>query len=216
MSTTEAAAQSGLDGLWSDLEAWYPFDGTILDGRGDHHLEVLEGEPQFGVNRLGDRNAALAFSGTSAFVAKGIDIGNTSFSLQYWTLDPSRWFFSQGVGSNARGLHMGVDAKGMRCDYWGNDLVAPLSRLGGWTHWVVTHDIKTGTKSTWRNGACVASKHTTRYEGAGDFIVGRHFTGGGHYSGGLDDVGIWTRALTPVEIGTLFDEGRGVSYARQV
>lgn len=143
----------------------------------------------------------------------GIILAGTSFSIQFWTLNPQRWIIGQGEGTDAHGLHIGAGAKGMRFDYWGNDLVAPLDAPDHWSHWVLTHDLATGRKSTWRNGERLASEVSTPYLGTGDITLGRHFSGGGFYAGALDDVAFWRSALAAEDIAALHNGGKGLSYS---
>lgn len=198
--------------LKNGLVAWYAFDGDIADAPGNHPARVAAGTPVFGPDRFGRPRGALVFSGAEALAVSGIDLGQSSFTLQFWTFRPRHWFLGQGTRADHHGLHIGVEEQGLRCDYWGDDLLAPLAPGNGWNHWVITHDRATGVKSIWRDGVCVASKVTAPYVGRGDFIIGRHFLGGGYYTGGLDDLAIWTRALTREEIAALYDDGAGLIY----
>jgi hypothetical protein len=199
--------------LMNQLESWYRFDGEIADATGRHPPTVSEGSPVFGVDRYGKSAGALLLDGKTVLIAKGIELGSSSFAIQFWTLEPRAWFLTQGVGEDGKGLHVGVDDTGLRCDYWGNNLAASFDAGAGWVHWVISHDLATETKSIWCNGSVAASKVTTPFTGGGDFYIGKHFMGGGHFSGSLDDVAIWTRALSPAEIAALYDDGNGLVYA---
>jgi hypothetical protein len=109
-------------------------------------------------------------------------------------------------------LHIGVSDIGLRCDYWGSNLIAPVGQAAGWTHWVIRHDARAATRSIWRDGICAAQMETGPYFGTGDVTLGRHFTGAGFFSGSLDDLAFWNRALTDTEIAGLFDQDRGLVY----
>jgi hypothetical protein len=100
----------------------------------------------------------------------------------------------------------------MRCDYWGSSLSAPLGDRPGWTQWVIAHDAAANLKMIWRDGKCVAQATASPYLGNGLFIVGRHFSDGGYFSGSLDDLAFWNRALTPAEIADLYADGQGLVY----
>jgi hypothetical protein len=198
--------------LRQDLLAWYGFDGNFNDANGALNAKVANGSPGFGEDRFGNKTGAFQTSGGDALSADGIMIGNGSFAIQFWAFNPTNWFLGQGVRSNYHGLHIGVDGTGMRCDYWGSSLSAPLGERPGWTHWVITHDAASNLKTIWRDGQCVARAAAPSYSGKGPFIIGRHFSGGGFFSGSLDDLAIWNRALTPSEIADLYAGGKGLVF----
>lgn len=199
--------------LKRDMLAWYACDGNLADAHGGNHASVVVGTISFGADRFGTPGAALVLDGTAGLTMTGIDIHDRSFSIQFWTLNPQKWILAQGVGVDGHGLHIGAGTAGMRCDYWGNDLVAPLAAADVWTHWVMVHDVETQLKSTWRDGACVARTQSAPYSGTGAFTLGRHFSGGGFYTGSLGDIAFWSRALAKNEIAWLYGNGQGLTYA---
>lgn len=198
--------------IMHNLVSWHGFDGNLHDSHGAAHAELVEGEVAFGTNRFQKPNAALVLAGSSGLIFKGVAINGRSFSIQFWALNPQKWLLAQGIGEDGFGLHIGVGPAGMRCDYWGNDLIAPLGKNADWTHWVMVHDVDTGLKSTWRDGVCVAQMESAPYRGTGDFTLGRHFSGVGYYSGRLDDIAIWIRAIEANEIAILYGNAKGPSY----
>jgi hypothetical protein len=198
--------------LKQEMLAWYGFNGDFNDASGALNAKVANGSPGFGQDRSGNKNGAFQTTGGDALSAVGIAIGSGSFAIQFWALNPTNWFLGQGVRSNYHGLHIGVDGTGMRCDYWGSSLSAPLGGRAGWTHWVIMHDDTSNLKTIWRDGQCVARATVMPYSGNGSFIIGRHFSGGGFFCGSLDDLTFWSRALTPAEIADLYADGRGLDY----
>lgn len=206
----ENSAPFGLPrGLTNHLISWYRLDGDFTDSHGGNHGAVVVGTPQWGPDRTGNIGRALYLTGDLGAILPGIVLSGTSFSIQFWAENPQRWILAQGKGEDGYGLHIGVGAKGLRFDYWGNDLVAALGASDGWSHWVLIHDLETGKKSIWHNAKCVASMVTAPYLGSGDITFGRHFTGGGFYIGALDDVAFWQRALSSEDVKTLFGRGTG-------
>lgn len=198
--------------LKDGLLAWYSFDGNFNDANGTLHAVITNGTPGFGKDRFENMTGAFQSTGGNALSVSNLMIGNGSFTIQFWALNPTNWFLGQGVRSNYHGLHIGVDGSGMRCDYWGSSLSAPLGGRPGWTHWVITHDASANLKRIWRDGKCVAQATASPYLGNGLFIIGRHFSGGGYFSGSLDDLAFWNRALAPAEIADLYADGKGLVY----
>lgn len=83
---------------------------------------------------------------------------------------------------------------------------------GIWQHFVLTYDGTTAT--TYLNGSisqtkAVAGTITTT---ANHLLAGNRTGFSRFYKGGLDEVGLWTRALTPVEVATLYNFGSGVPF----
>ena len=75
------------------------------------------------------------------------------------------------------------------------------------------HDLETKRKSTWRDSACVAEMISVPCRGSGDLTSGRHFSRVGFYSGSLDGIAIWNRALSATEIHLLSGERKGPGYS---
>lgn len=75
----------------------------------------------------------------------------------------------------------------------------------GWNHFVITSNSST-TRIYWQgseiiNGGTISTGNIT------SLILGDRATGSGtRYSGWIDEVGIWSRVLTPSEISTLYSE----------
>jgi Concanavalin A-like lectin/glucanases superfamily len=198
--------------LKDNLLVWFGFDGNLTDSHQGISASVIEGTPRFGSDRNQQDNGAFSASGSEVLSVDGIELANTSFSIQFWTYNPANWFLGQGQRANGRGLHIGATPTGMRCDYWGNDLATPLDAENVWTHWVITHDSTQLEKSIWRNGERVATGKASVFEGSGPLIIGRHFIRGGYFTGRLDDIAIWQKNLSAEEITLLYSQGKGLKY----
>ncbi|MEO8245309.1 MAG: LamG-like jellyroll fold domain-containing protein [bacterium] len=201
--------------LLRNLLAWYAFDGTLTDSHADHDATTVVGAPGYGPDRAGGAAGALLLAGETGMEMSGIEIANTAFTVQMWTLNPSQWILCQGIQEDFFGLHIGANDIGVRCDYWGSQQIVPHLAQGGWTHWVIRQELPSGRRTIWRNGACSAPMTTAPYQGTGTFTLGRHFKGAGFYSGSLDDLAIWDRALPDAEIATLYAGGNGLTYRQK-
>ncbi|MDP2692259.1 MAG: LamG domain-containing protein [bacterium] len=126
------------------------------------------------------------------------------------------------VGSGAGNYCLGVDKYG---DVFGivegqsfyGSFISTGSLLSGnaWHHVVMTYDNSIGG-SIFVNGSHSAvpsfdstgGSHSNTY----DFSIGNVAAQdglGGNYSGSIDEVGVWNRALTPAEISYIYNSGRG-------
>lgn len=84
-----------------------------------------------------------------------------------------------------------------------------------WYHIVMTYDESATTLLGYLNGTQVATKTTTGTGNstAGQFELGRLATNAINYVDGvMDEVGLWSRALTAAEVTSLYNGGSGLAY----
>jgi hypothetical protein len=85
-----------------------------------------------------------------------------------------------------------------------------VAALNTWYHVAYTYDPSSSNVGLWINGtrevnvtAADSNSGTTLYIGAGF---------NAYHDGRVDEVGLWSRVLTSIEIGTLYNAGVGVTY----
>jgi len=87
--------------------------------------------------------------------------------------------------------------------------------LNAWTHMVQVYNVTDGKCYFYQNGSLVYTltcnnsglkAQTTKWKGLMQKSSGRSF------NGILDEIGIWSRALTAVEVGQLYNSGDGLQY----
>jgi hypothetical protein len=201
--------------LKNNLLCWYAFDSNFNDSHGAMNLTVTNGSPGFGKDRFGNKKGAFFTTGGNALSVNGtIALNSKTFSLQFWTLNPSSWFLAQGTAAANLGMHVGIIGTSLCWAFYNNDLQCPLDPTtnAGWTHWVLTYNATTKKKSIWRNGKLGHDTTTAAFAGTGTFYIGRHYNAAMTYSGSLDDVAIWARELTADEVTTLYANGKGLVY----
>jgi hypothetical protein len=100
---------------------------------------------------------------------------------------------------------------------------APTSILNRWNHVVFSFDASLGTFNAWINNVQFGSAIVTLGSylvtptGASSPIVISRSDGGGYYTysnfiGQIDEVGIWSRALTESDVSILYNNGMGTIY----
>ena len=90
---------------------------------------------------------------------------------------------------------------------------APYPNVDGWTHYVLVYDgsSSNGVMRIYHNGILTGTSPTTNLaSGARPINLGRGFSpslpgGYGHFGGVLDDIAIWNRALTAIEIQNIYN-----------
>lgn len=81
-------------------------------------------------------------------------------------------------------------------------------------HIFVTWNSTTKTATFYQNGSSLGTSTKTRTlaANASSFTLGIYNTGGLQFDGTMDEIGIWSRQLTPTEISQLYNSGAGLAY----
>ena len=199
------------------LVAWYPFSGTVNDLSGNGNTPVNSGAT-FIPDRFGSANCALSFDGVSSVLElnapnfKFSEIGQFTYSL---------WINKQ-VQSNAGVVLMsGTTSSGYFISLLQGDSFQQFGtnkqqsawiwatcphNLNVWDHYVAVYNA--GSMSFYQNGVLVGTAIYTYAGAIADFMplyFGRGLPGGGNnFLGYMDDIGVWTRALSAQEVSDLY------------
>ena len=79
---------------------------------------------------------------------------------------------------------------------------------GTWTHWLFTSDNPSGMK-IYRNGTEIAASPSSSTFNTSSSVldIGYYASGNTYWSGSIDDIRIYDRALSAAEAAALFNEG---------
>jgi hypothetical protein len=211
------------------LVGWWPFNGNANDESGNGNNGEVNGA-SLGQDRTGAANAAYSFDGVNdrITIANNL-IGSatiTSYSISLWfrseqevagffiiDREASNWsykYFFQlntfGDGSIRFSTHDGGTLA--------NGLTTAQTDLNNdeWTHAVAVLDMSVPQMRLYINGQLDATgpvPHPTAWNPAPTGTTIGNSTGPGGqyypYAGFLDDIGVWDRALTEVEVAALFE-----------
>mgnify|MGYP000029340868 CR=1 FL=1 len=201
----------------NSLERWYPFDGNANNASSSSFNGVTT-NAALTTDRFGSANSAYLFGNNGYIQTPTLgQISSTSLTMSCW-VNPSStqnggW---NGVVSNQQSNSSGFLFQVSSGNYpWvtvsngsGYNNVSNGSPLGsGWIH--IVQVIKPGLMELYIDGIKTDSTtfatsviHNTSalYIGARRFGTSTYE----YYSGSIDDVGIWSRALTAQEIQDLF------------
>jgi len=203
------------------LVGWWPFNGNANDESGNGNNGVVNGATLTN-DRFGNALNAFNFDGNQNRIEVPLDSalnGNTTISVWYYSLSLNGGPF----------VHIGQDNPGSQyCDGYdigkggttlnnqGNDLISGFSCIGYYDSEIPTLNaqwnnavlIKTANQiQIFLNGSLVYTQTTTNPINPSPFL---YFASTSPvvstlFEGTLDDIGVWSRALTQQEITDLYN-----------
>ena len=207
------------------LIGWYPLDGDAAESTGiqeDGMLINVEGIP----DRHGVINGALEIQGNGSYVHLGLEdearlASSDELTLSMWIHPTANGApltkYRNGSGAASSWFLQYADGFGYR--FWGNGTsgtptdadwpsLCPNSS-SGWNHIVVVYN--GGTGDLWMDGNLVCSSSfpvSSQTNQNFPVLIGRsHCVNGSScnsFTGQVDELGLWNRALTPAEITSLY------------
>ena len=161
-----------------------------------------------------DNNAAMSFNGTDQYINAGNDSSlaiSGDFTISLWVNQTTTTAFSYlldkgGAGSsiNYRG---GINSSNqIYFQINGNSLTSTGTITNGtWSHIVL---VKSGTSMNIyidNNAETPATAPATAYTGTENLEIGRQTGGANYLNGKLDEVAIFNKALSLLEVGLIYD-----------
>lgn len=226
-STTSSGDLFGTS-LYSDanLLAYYRFEGNSNDSKGSNNLTNSNGVT-FGVAKFGNGadfgsgNTSKALSVNSSLgLANGSVARTISLWVKFYSLSGTQEFVSQWANSDHSGFLFYASGTSLVVGHSnfsvGEDDLTLSSSLttGTWYHVVMTYD--GSTMAGYLNGALIGSRASSRTNGN---TINDVFTLGAAYGNNvgyamysslvMDDVAVFSRALTATEISNIYSGGGG-------
>lgn len=215
LAADDIAELYGLVGQWKFDET---FGSTAADSSGFGRNGAVVGTPVWTTGRF---NNAIQLDSTNY-----VEINSLMGAPKNVTL--SAWASLTGIGSNGAELISIGDYLAIRLDEAGSSKMLYYNGSGwsfvsvsqtfvnrGWHHFAAVYNDDANTATFYIDGIEVASAATNvtiPYVGAGTkTVIGRHGNNGSswNFSGKIDDVRIYSRALCPTEILSLASGGFG-------
>jgi hypothetical protein len=210
--------------LASGLVGWWPFCGDADDESGNGNNGTVNGATLTS-DRFGNGNSAYEFDGVDDLIEA---LGSNNYISD--TLSISLWMQSISTpavlgnytlfelgGAGLAGVRWGVLvdpsnsvlAVGRGCGGTGNALVSTLGG-NGWRHYLVV--VRGTTHSIYENGIFKGNSTNSLISSLGCstsnlFFGVSQWSSPYYYSGKLDDIGIWNRALDSSEVAQLYNTG---------
>ena len=176
-------------------------------------------------DRFGNANSAYSFNGTSSYLMR-TSFGHTfthggSFSVSIWVKKANNTAGVAIMSGSTTSLNfiwlVQCDAtkaifgtnKQQSAWFWTNATTNFV--LNQWEHYVGVYSGNTMT--FYRNGVLqgtTSNTHTSVSQAVLPFWIGRGVSGD-YFTGSLDDIGIWNRAITPNEVAVLYQSALGLN-----
>ncbi|MBN2704793.1 MAG: hypothetical protein JXR23_11350 [Pontiellaceae bacterium] len=216
--------------LKSGLVAHYPFNGSASDESGNGHDGAVSGAG-LTQDRFGNADCAYLFDGVNDYIevpdSTDLRLSGTDFSISSWVCETARSLTVQdaiivkrGSGNlngwfhSLLGAEKGKDAG--KAFYQGSGGLNPSAigtsvvPLSAWTHVVVAYDLDTQTMRLYVNGVLDSETKNIPSPNAAttaNMFIGRDSTSTSYaFHGAIDDIRIYNRALSGVEIESLYNE----------
>jgi len=217
------------DSLW----AYYPVNGNTIDASGHNHILNLMNGATLTYDHWGNENEAINFDGNSnyAVIPDGSVFPNSSFSVSFFIMarENKGFFFGKQDYNTAKAasFNVGIDNATVGpvsrfsittnqeqiCSQYpvsGNLVINNrLFNIYAWYHLVITFD--KGSMNYYVNGTLINSKKIDIIQinscSNAQFILGDWWSGG-HilFNGKMDELRIYTRAISAEEVKYLFDK----------
>lgn len=208
-----------VSGLRVGLTGYWPLDDvgtTFMDESGAGHGGTCVGVcPTFLIGKV---NNARSFSSSNNAItlssANSLPSGTTARTACSWVkpsaLDAYEWAFSWGSGGTCE--FVGVCGNSTCLGRWGNQLQeeGDTININEWSYLCYTYE--NSTNKAYINGQLVQTLGRTWSISPGDAYIGRQsYLTSEYWKGAVDEVAIWSRALTDSEISQLYNGGSGRS-----
>ncbi len=217
---------NGQINLSSGLKAKFDFNGNALDLSGNGNNGVINGA-QLTFDRFGNPNSAFSFDG----INQNIVVPNFGSVIPYNDITISVWVKTdhvktQGIftlypDNNNDRLFAGVyySHNGVSSTFWDFGDLQGTGRLGevgtffqqGWEHYVFISSATQNMMQVYRNGYLKLMKtgFSSIINRNRDFCIAGNYAGTGnatncYFSGVIDDIRIYDRALNPSEVVSLY------------
>ncbi len=225
-------AQVASADITSGLVAYYPFDGNANDASGNGRNGFVNG-PALTADRFGQQNSAYSFDGMDYIETRGMP-SLSSYTISAYVKDANlsdegRIFSNGDWGEVFKGsidlLVYGASPAilnqtgSSQVEYWSDQVIT-----SDWTHVVATYDDSTHIAKIFINGVEVIGHYqrgnslpTPNQNPIYNFYIGRN--GGGsaikYFTGSMDDLRIYNRALSGTEVQQLYSLGATVPSQAQ-
>jgi len=201
------------------IVAYWPFNGNALDESGNNHNGAVYG-PVLDKDRFSNDSSAFSFDGIDDYIEIGDTLLSADDSLQEYTLSAwikttgnsgvilSQYSYSSTLPSN-RFLFM---VRNGYIDYFkgGNSLFSQNTVNDGNWHHVAAVKSNTGLVTVYIDGVSDATGTDTISFWGTNTVIGSGINSGSPFSGVIDDIRIYKRALSMSEVNLLFNEVVGI------
>jgi hypothetical protein len=198
-----------------DLLAYFPFSGNANDVSGYGHNAVVDGA-SLTTDRNGNAGSAYAFAGNGSIQAAMptafLPSGDAARTLTAWLM-PAQSTNMDGIvywgSGNCDGSMSGLGDYDNKANFWGgcDDYASIPISIGSWTFVAIVYTPAAPTTITFyvdaqsATGTVVAPLTTAD---TGNFVMGADLVTGVSFTGSLDSIRAYGRALSAAEVQSIF------------
>ena len=224
--------------LQTNLLAWYTFCGNVNDQTLNSHNGTVTGTSTYINDRNNNPSSAFFFNGaTKIQIPHAASLNAFPFSVSVWVkssdANPGH-IINKYENATWNGWTISADPKGTGC-YLRNRTSAMISQYDGYPEFYTTQPLN---DNTWHNLVFVADQYSGRIylDGAlqdtqlwrgtpgvanssWPMIIGYYAhtyagigTNTGYFNGASDDIGVWGRALTAIEVQQLYSNQSAATF----
>lgn len=225
LATNGIVASRGINSLWTGLLTYHTGDNTPNDALGVANGTLTNGATY----ATGKINNGFSLDGVNDYVDLGAvsayNFGTSDFSISFWinwgASGPNKAIFSIG-GYATTDLSLSIYANSDKISVWRRasggsysligDTTAGTININTWYNVVLRRNGSTidvfinNTKYTLTTGASYSLGNST-----GTCMIGENGYGL-YYQGKVDELGVWSRALSDSEVTELYNSGSGKQY----
>jgi hypothetical protein len=213
---TDYNSQVSIGNLQSGLVAYWPFNGNVSDDTPNSNNGTINNATSTS-DRKGRASTAFSFDGSTSFISVPDSpsleqTGNMSISAWVYPINNSNYdpIISKGASNE---FDLGADFRsGATALCWQNCTTTVSSFFSGYTStWVhVTVVVNGTTLNVYRNGVLVSSPTglSGRSSSGNAVNIGKRPSAAYYFDGSIDDVRIWSRALSATEVAQVYAEYR--------
>lgn len=199
----------------NDSEAYWSFDNVLTDSSGNGYTLTNNGASSTANGKI---DQAYSYDGTNDYMVTSSTIQPSNTVTYAAWINVTDINMAEGKvidndGAGFTGTFIDIVSGDIRAIYNGNQV---LTYSGGtsntWHHVVTTYDgvtIRLYVDGVQRDSQAYSS--AISYTGSNIVVGARSSTSAGYFEGVIDEVGIWSRALSSSEITDLYNAGAGLN-----
>ena len=208
-NTITAANASFTTGIDSSLEGYYPFNGNAEDITSNGRNFTVYGNTSLTTGRDNSSNSAYYFDGNGDYLEYNTSIPSfTRYTITLWAKPDSTGTYEAMFASYndaSFGFQIDLDSSNnfhiRKASSNGGNITLSSATLGAWTFIAFTYD---GTDSK-----CYINSESPVSDTGGTtefnlFRMGRNRNGNTYFKGSIDELRIYNRALSAIEIQAIY------------
>jgi hypothetical protein len=196
------------------LVGWWPFNGNANDESGNGNNGTVNG-PTLTADRNGNADKAYNFDGVDDYISNptnGLPYGNSNRTISCWIRkenNGSQWSHTAvayGSSSQANAVMLAVgNANTLTVQGWIDDFPANFTNISYEWH-MMTFSLNQGIGKIYYDGVQIATQNISQWNTiqSGFYFGTRIDLLNSYFFGQIDDIGIWNRALSDLEITQLY------------